>query len=323
VKLPARVQLNSPIVIQPLPQFNRPLTQAEADLLPTPPALNTRRPDPLSGLYTNVGDFASSTYHAGQLSVEKRFGRGFTLNAAYTRSKLIDDVSEPLATTFATPIFAQDFNNLRNERALSLYDRTDRLVISYIVELPFQKLLGGPRALTDGWRLAGITTFQSGQPFTVLNGVDSNGDNQTTNDRVNFNPDGAPGTVSLAVPIRNSAGALVGYFSGNPQARYQQLGAQTGLVGNLGRNTERAGGINNFDLTMAKKTRLTETARVEFRAEFFNAFNHRQFGIPTDAGNAFSVITSSFVTVSSPNFLKAGIGAGSSRVVQLALRLEF
>lgn len=153
--------------------------------------------------------------------------------------------------------------------------------------------------------------------------MDSNSDNQAINDRVNFNPNGAPGTVSLAVPILNSAKTLVGYFSSNPQARYQQLGARTGLTGNLGRNTERAGGINNFDLTLAKKTRLTETARVEFRAEVFNAFNHRQFGIPTDSGNAFSAVTSSFVTVSSPNFLKAGIGAGSSRVMQLGLRLEF
>lgn len=323
VKLPTRIQLNSPRVIQPLPQFNRPLTPAEADALPVPPPVNVRRPDPLSGLYTLLGDFGSSNYHSAQFSVNKRFSQGFTINAAYTVSKFIDDVSEPLATTFATPIFAQNFNNLRNERSLSLYDRTQRLVISYVVELPFHKWLGGPRRLTEGWQVSGITTFQDGQPFTVLNGVDSNGDNQSTNDRVRFNPNGTPGTTSIAVPILNSSGKLVGYFSSNPNARYQQLGAQTGLTGNVGRNTERAGGINNFDLTISKKTPLTETTKVEFRAEFFNAFNHPQFGIPTDSGNALSAITSSFVTVSSPNFMNSRIGAGNYRSVQLALRFEF
>lgn len=323
VKLPSRVQLNSPQVIQPLPQFNRPLTRAEADALPVPPAVNVRRPDPLSGIYTELGDFASSNYHSAQLSVNKRFSQGFTVNAAYTFSKFIDNVSEPLATTFATPIFPQNFSNLRPERSVSLYDRTQRLVISYVVDLPFYKWRGGPRALTEGWQLSGVSTFQDGQPYTILNGVDSNADNQTTNDRVRFNSSGAPGTKSVAVPIFNSGGALVGYFDSNPNARFLQLGAQTGLVGNIGRNTERSTGINNFDFSISKKTRITESARVEFRADFFNVFNHPQFGIPTDAGNALSATTSSFVTVSSPNFRNERIGAGNPRVIQLALRFEF
>lgn len=323
VKLPQRLQRNSPRVIRNLPQFDRPLTQAEANALPVPPPANTARPDPLSGLYTLFGDFGASNYHSGQFSLQKRFSQGFTVNAAYTVSKFIDNVSEPLATTFATPIFPQNFDNLQAERALSLYDRRQRFVVSYVADLPFHKYLGGPKRLTEGWQIAGVTTFQDGQPFTVLNGVDANGDNQTTNDRVRFNPNGAPGTVSVAVPILNSQKRLVGYFSSDPKARYQQLGAQTGLLGSIGRNTERSGGINNFDLTISKRTQITETTRVEFRAEFFNAFNHSQFGIPTDSGNALSPITSSFVTVSSPNFRKPRIGAGSFRTVQLALRFVF
>lgn len=322
VKLPTRVQLNSPRVIQPLPQFDRPITQAEADRLPVPPPANTSRPDPLSGLYTLLGDFGASTYHSGQFSLSKRFTQIFTVHAAYTISKFIDNISEPLATTFATPIFPQNFDDLSSERALSLYDRPQRLVISYVAELPLHRLMGKNR-FSEGWQISGITTFQSGQPFTVLNGVDANGDNQLTNDRVRLNSSGAPGTVSLAVPILNSAGRLVGYFSSNPAARFQQLGAQTGLTGSIGRNTERAGGINNFDITVSKKTAITEKSKVEFRAEFFNAFNHPQFGIPTDSGNALSATTSSFVTVSSPNFMNPRIGAGSFRVVQFALRVEF
>ena len=320
--LPARLQLNSPRVIRPLPQFERPLSQGEADALPVPPAVNVARPDPLSGLYTEIGGFGDSWYHGGQFSMNKRFSHGFMVNASYTYSSFEDTVSEPLATTFATPIFPQDFDNLGADRGPSLYDRPHRLVASYVVQLPFDRL-GGPHWLTEGWQIAGVTTVQSGQPYTVLNGVDSNGDNQSGNDRVNFNPAGAPGTVSLAVPIRNSGGATVGYFASDASARFQQLGAQTGLTGNLGRNTERTETTTGVDITVSKKTRLAGNRRVEFRADIFDLFNNRQFGIPTDAGNAFSALTSSFVTVSSPNFGKTQIGAGNARVIQLALRFEF
>ncbi len=325
VKLPQRLQLNSPRVIQPLPQFDQPLTQAQKDALPVPPAVNTARPDPLSGLYTQFGDTGSSTYHGAQFSVNKRFSQGFTVNAAYTVSKFIDNVSEPLATTFATPIFPQDFDNPAADRSLSLYDRPQRLVISYVYQPPLKKLLGGPSRLVEGWQISGITTFQDGQPFTVLNGPDASGDNTAFNDRVVFNPAGAPGTGSRAVPIFNSSNRLVGYVSSNPSARFQQLGAQTGRFGNIGRNTMRAGGINNFDINVSKRTKTTERTNVEFRADFFNAFNHPQFGIPTAAGDAFSSVTSSFVTVSdsSQNFLNPRIGANTPRVIQLALRVEF
>ncbi len=320
--LPARLQLNSPRVILPLPQFDRPLTQAEADALPVPPAVNVARPDPLSGLYSEIGGFGRSRYHSGQFSATKRFSPTFTLSAAYTVSRFRDQVSEPLATTFATPIFPQDFDNLETEWGPSLYDRPHRLVVSYVIPLGLDGW-SGPRWLTEGWQLAGITTVQSGQPYTVLNGVDSNADNQSGNDRVDVNPSGAPGSVSLAVPIRNSNGALAGYFHSNPNARYLQLGAQTGRTGNIGRNSERTDTTANVDLAVSKKTRLAGRTKIEFRAEIFNLFNTRQFGIPTDAGNAFSALTSSFVTVSSPNFMKADIGAGSARVVQLAVRVEF
>ncbi len=320
--LPTRLQLNSPRVIQPLPQFDRPLTPAEADALPVPPAVNVARPDPLSGLYTVIGNFGRSRYHSAQFAASKRFSPTFTLHAAYTFSRFRDQVSEPLATTFATPIFPQDFDNLDAEWGPSLYDRPHRLVVSYVIPLGFTRW-GGPRWLVQGWQVAGVTTVQSGQPFTVLNGVDSNADNQSGNDRVDLNPGGAPGSVSLAVPIRNSNGALVGYVHGNPNARFLQLGAQTGRTGNIGRNSERTDTAANFDFTVSKKTGLGGRAKIQLRAEIFNLFNTRQFGIPTDGGNAFSALTSSFVTVSSPNFMKADIGAGSARIVQLAVRVEF
>ncbi len=320
--LPVRLQLNSPRVIQPLPQFDHPLSRAEANALPVPPAVNLARPDPLSGLYTVIGGFGTSSYHGAQFSVTRRFIDGFSFSAAYTFSRFRDDASEPLATTFATPIFPQDFGNLKVERGPSLYDRPHRFVSSFVARLPFDAI-GGPAWLTADWQVAGVVSVQSGQVYTVLNGIDSNGDNQSTNDRVNFNPSGAPGSVSIATPIRNSNGVVVGYFSSDPTARYQQLGALTGLTGNIGRNSERTDTTGNVDLTLSKRVPLGGRAKAQIRLEVFNLFNTRQYGIPTDNGNAFSALTASFVTVSSPSFGRADIGGGSARVLQLGFRVEF
>lgn len=321
--LPVRLQLNSPRVIQPLPQFDRPLSQAEANALPAPPAVNVARPDPLSGLYTVIGGFGKSSYHGGQFSVSRRFIDGLSLSAAYTYSRFLDDASEPLATTFATPIFPQDFDNLKVERGRSLYDRPHRFVSSFVARLPFDKLGGGPAWLTGDWQISGVVTVQSGQVYTALNGIDSNGDNQSGNDRVNFNPSGAPGTVSVATPVRNSNGVVVAYFNSNPNARFQQLGALTGLTGNIRRNSERTDTTENVDLVISKRVPLSGRANAQFRLEVFDLFNTRQYGIPTDNGNAFSALTNSFATVSSPNFGRTDIGGGSFRVLQLGLRVEF
>lgn len=322
--LPVRARLNDPVVIQPLPQFEAPISQAEADALPVPVGRNARSPDPLSGNYLATGGFGSSRYDAGQFTFRKRFSKGFLVNSAYTYSAFRDNMSEPLATTFATPIYAQGSNDIEaldDDWSRSLFDRPHRWVSSFVVRLPSGD---GPSWLTEGWQFSGIFTGQSGQPYTVLNGLNSNGDIISFNDRVNINPSGAPGTVSLAVPIQNSDGVMVAYYDSDPSARFRQLGTNTGLTGNIERNSERTDFNWNLDLTIAKSFPLSDGSKaIEFRADIFNVFNSRQFGIPTDAGNAFGALTSSFVTVSSRNFQNEKIGAGSSRIVQLALRFQF
>lgn len=247
------------------------------------------------GVRTNGG---SSIYHAGQIEVRRRFADNFMLTGAYTFSKLIDNASEVFSSiaggfsnqpTFQTPLV---LGGDRAERGLSLFDRTHRATFTYIVESPwFRDQRGAAGRLLGGWQLSGVTTFESGVPFTVFNGLDSDGIGGSTGDRPNFNPLGQPGV--RARPVVDAQGFITGYV--NPDAnnapidpstaRYIGLPAfvagQPGSVartGNLGRNTERSPGLNNWNMNVMKRTRVRENVTFEFRTEFYNVFNHPQVG---------------------------------------------
>lgn len=260
---------------------------------------------PLSGRLDNIqgsrglrSNGGSSIYHAGQIEVRRRFADNFMLTGAYTYSKLIDNASEVFSSisggfanqpTFQTPLI---LGGDRAERAVSLFDRTHRATFTYIVESPWFREQRGPAGrLLGGWQLSGVTTFESGVPFTVFNGLDADGIGGATGDRPNFNPAGQPGV--RARPVVDAQGFITGYV--NPDANNAPIDPSTaryigqpafvaGLAGsvsrtgNLGRNTERSPGLNNWNMNVMKRTRLTEGTTLEFRTEFYNVFNHPQVG---------------------------------------------
>ncbi|MET0650281.1 MAG: carboxypeptidase regulatory-like domain-containing protein [Pyrinomonadaceae bacterium] len=256
----------------------------------------TGRLDNLQGTRTVRTNGGSSSYHAGQLEVRRRFAGNFLLTGSYTFSKLISNADEVFVvgvgqtapSVFAIPaVFGGD----RLDRGLSQNDRTHRAAFTYVIESPFfRDQRGFVGHLLGGWQLSGVTTFESGQPFTVANGLDSDGIGGA-NDRPTYNPAGQAGV--RAVPVVNSTtGAITGYV--NPDAggatidpataRYivnpaYIIGASASVprVGNLGRNTERSPGINNWNMNVHKRTRVTEGTSIEFRTEFFNIFNHPQY----------------------------------------------
>lgn len=143
-----------------------------------------------------------------------------------------------------------------------------------------------------------MTTFESGVPFTISNGVDGDGINGSGGDRPNFNPNGQVGV--RAVPVVAPAtspdfGRITGYI--NPDANNAAIDPNTAQfianptfiagnafesgiprVGTLGRNTQRTPGTNNFNVNILKRIKVSESARIEFRTEFYNIFNHPQFG---------------------------------------------
>ena len=309
--------------------------QVPANLRITPPGYT----GPTQGRFDNVqgsrvirSNSGSSSYHAGQVSVQQRITKGLGVTGSYTYSKLIDNGSEIFASTglsnSSLAIIPHFFGGERNERAVSLFDRTHRAVFTYVYDLPFMRdQRGALGRIVGGWQISGITTFESGTPFTVVNGADSNGF-VGNNDRPDFNPFGLKGV--RAIP---SASSPTGYINpdagGAPidpsTARYIGLAAGIGRTGTLGRNTERTKGINNFDFTVQKEVRVREGLGLNFRAEFFNIFNHPQYGAgsispfsPAGSGPSANVFTSP-----AGQFLQPQFGDGGGRVIRYLLKLTF
>jgi hypothetical protein len=236
------------------------------------PALNGPgyRIDPTIGGRVVGGPLAQSTYHSMQASLEKRFANGFQFSANYTWSSMIDDADDILGGAVNSTVPAYPFN-YKLDKARSGFDVPQRLVINYVYQLPFFKAQKGfaGRAL-GGWELSGITTLSSGIPYTVYNannalGTITNGQLSTvyTNQRASINPNGVPGAGT-------SAGLANPYYIANP--------TNSGVIGNLGRNTLRTGGTNNFDVSLQKSVRLFgERQRLQFRWEMLDVMNHRNF----------------------------------------------
>jgi hypothetical protein len=207
--------------------------------------------------YTSVGftEFgAISNYNALQLRVSRRFSKGLTGNFNYTWSKAMDEVD-------GDGTFIGYFLDRRREYGPAGYDRTHVVTIDYVYELPRLVQSGGfAAAVLNGWQLNGITRFWSGPPATIT----SNGDPGTLGGGVRPNYIG--GSVE---PDKRTEGQYFNIFS---FARPQQ-----GSLGNTGRNTLRLPGINQWDLSLFKNTKITERVTVQFRFETFNTFNHTQW----------------------------------------------
>ena len=178
------------------------------------------------------------------------------------------------------------------ERALSSFDRTHVLALSYIYELPFFKGSNGiTRKVLYGWQLSGISRFESGTPATVTIPADRAGGG------------GGAQRPDIIAPVTLDK-SLARWFSTTSFAN-----PALGTFGSAGRSLFRAPGINNWDVSFLKRTQLTERVALQFRAEFFNLFNHTQWaGVNTSFGaGAFGQVTS----------------ARDPRISQLALRLLF
>lgn len=267
-------------------------------------------PYPQYGGYSiGASGWGSSIYNSMQLKVEHRTTGGGTILVAYTISKMIttgdiDSLTSWLESTGAAGI--QDWNNLKNERSLSSYDVPQRLVASYVIDLPFgrhQRFLSNASGiggkLISGWGAEGITTYQRGFPL-------------------NFGTTGvATGPNDGARPNKTGTGAL----SGSPEGRLNEWfnTSDFSLPANYTYGNEsrvdpvlRSDGIGNWDFSLFKNTYFGPEDRMnmQFRAEFFNIFNRPQFGPPntTVGSGSLGVVNS---TINDP------------RLIQFALRFSF
>jgi hypothetical protein len=189
-----------------------------------------------------------------------------------------------------TPI--NSYNTSRAEWALSSFDRTHVFTSSFVWELPFgQHLSGAPRQVLKGWEISGIVSFQSGNPLTITIPSDRAGTGGSGERPNIIGP--LDRLMSLSQWFTTSAFGL----------------PALGTFGNAGRSLVRGPGINDWDVSFIKKTQLFERTTLQFRAEFFNLFNHSQF-----SGVGTTLNSSTFGQVTS---------ARNPRVSQLALRLVF
>jgi hypothetical protein len=315
VKIPITFQMNQ-LPDQYLPMGSRLLQQVTNPFFgivtsgtlsqPTVTLGQLLRPFPqFTGLSFNQNDAGSSVYHAFQARVEKRFARGLSFLLSYTAAKLISDTDSLKA--FVGNDFSpgnQDNNNLRLERAVPPQDVPQRLVLSYVYELPFGKgkrFLNGSKlasVVAGGWTVTGITTFQSGRPLAL---------NTATNNTNSMGGGSRPNNNGHSANLPADQRTLNRWFDTSVFSQPDPF-----TFGNTGRLLPdvREPGISNFDFSTQKNFALTERIRLQFRGELFNIFNTPQFGRPgTTFGNPqFGVISSQ---------------ANSPRQIQFGLKLLF
>ncbi len=259
--------------------------------------------------FTNLLNFrpqaAGSNYHAFQVEVNKRFSRGVQFIVAYTNGKLIDD-SSSVFEGFGAGRHQNTFDR-KADRAVSLTDVSQRLVLSYVADRPFGKgrAFGAgwstaADVLLGGWQFNGITTLQSGFPVPAANQSDNSfsfGIVQRPN--VNGNPKLSAG--------RPTAQKLLRWFD---TAVFSQPAPFS--FGNAPRvlPTVRNDGTANFDLSLFKNFRVAEKGTLQFRAEFFNAFNTPDFGLPASNFGA-------------ANFGQVTAQQNTPRQIQFGLKLIF
>jgi hypothetical protein len=258
-----------------------------------------------------IADITNSTYNSLQAAFSRQFTRNLSFLASYWFSKSLDYISSLNVAGSAPTLvagendLAQNPFDLAAEHGPSLFDARNRFLLSGTYRLPVWRGASPAAAwLLNGWQLNTITSASSGTPFTVYD--------------------------SANVSLQGSAPEITGFYSSRPdlisnpnvgqphtanewvsRGPFLQLNpvTQAGQFGNEGRNVVRGPGIESVDLSLFKDFRVSESQRVQFRAECFNSLNHPNFGLPEN-------------DLESPAFGQI-LQAGQPRLFQLALKYIF
>ncbi|HKG61275.1 MAG TPA: TonB-dependent receptor [Pyrinomonadaceae bacterium] len=315
-------------------------------------ALNPLRPFPVLSPSSPIGPgvplqnitfregTGNSNYNALWVTAQKRMGKGLQFNASYTFSKSIDYNSQS-----SQGVTVQDSYNLRNDRGLSDFDVRHRFVISGLYELPFKG-----NQFKEGWQLSFIEQSQGGNPVTLLagnagtlgsvaqgnliNGANANSFTGLATLRpdvtgpISISPTAAPATSGIGVQwFANSVcdPRPGGTCPSDAVVILPVTGVGSGVnsrtiyhFGSMGRNVVIGPSFHNSDLSLIKRTKLTETQMIEFRWEVFDIFNHANFGQP---GRTAQVGSQTFGVITNTRFATGD--SGSSRQMQFALKYKF
>lgn len=219
----------------------------------------------------------NSIYHGLATEFTRRFSQGLLFKTAYTWSKNIDDSTADLFSTVLSPRRPQDFGDMRSERSRSFLDRTHRFTLNWVYGAQWlnNHTNWSMRNLLGNWIFGGTCTVESPQYATVQSVRDATLNADGWTDRAIVNPAGRRGVGTDVVELTNSSGQVVAYLAENPNARYIRAGV--GAWPNAGRQSLPQGHIKNFDLAVTKRFDISESKALEFRALFYNAFNHPQY----------------------------------------------
>jgi hypothetical protein len=270
---------------------------------------------------------AESAYNSLQVSVTRRLSKGLQLLASYTYAKSLDNASGQQGIDTST-ILGNQLDDRAN-RGVSDFDRTHRVVLSYLWDLPSPAIAAKSKVgllILSDWKLAGIITAMSGLPIDIVDSTAGSfyfGANSGLS-----RPSWAPGATRRTAMTNVPAGY---YFNALAFARPtvqpgQVIPSSNGTaianapgtdIGNVGRNVLRGPRQTNVDFSVIKRFPIGESKNVELRAEFFNLFNQVNFANPV--GNFNAVINSADFG----DFGRINSTSNNPRLIQFVLKLNF
>lgn len=271
---------------------------------PGPGAIQGRRPYPQWGSVRSVEYGGFGNYNALQVKLESRDWHGSSFLVSYTYNKCLDNgSSENTATAILIPV----------NKAVCDFSIPQNFVTSYTYALPvghsrafLNHMPGWADGVLGGWVVSGITTLQSGLPFTPT----------ITGDQANTGVTGQRPNV-LAPPVKVGSVSCWFYVASNPGCKAEDPGGSATfaipgqyMYGTSGRNILRADSLVQFDLTVTKQFRFTESKSLQFRTEFFNIFNTPSFVTPS-------------TTIDTATGGQIGSTLNAGRTIELALKLFF
>jgi len=316
------------------PDCARPLANCNANFIPLG----------ATQIETNLSNGSSSSNEM-QVTVDRRMNHGLGFRVAYTLAKTIDIASgfRARSSTYTNP------TDPAFDRGLADFDAPQRLVLSPVWQIPAGDSGSALRKnILGGWVISSITSFQSGNPFTLFssNGASESEEGLDRPDvvgpiKVFKNPRQMRTFSPSSDGIHGSclSGTTTGYFVFDPtnvvcsvgppagQPYVAGLGLTQGGVplfsyGNMGRNVLRGPGINDWDISIMKNFKITESKSVQFQSNFFNAFNHVQFYGPTSNGGSVGG-ASQFGQVSTDSSPSTSPYYRGPRIIQFALKVFF
>ncbi len=282
-----------------------------------------------NGLQQNAFDGVYS-YNSLQTTVRKQFSHGFSFQGAYTFSKNLSNVGFYAANiNYATDMWQQ--------YGQTPYSRPHRFVVNYQYELPFKSNRAVGKAV-EGWAVSGLTTIQSGNPLTLFDnragsawGTPGSGTFEQGMSRAQMCPGKTYGDIETSGNVKDRLGSASNataprFFNASALCLPPVLGSDGSFdFGNSGVGIVRGPHQLNFDFQVTKLTRISERQSIQLRAEFFNFFNHAQFGIPTNGVSGSADVQQNNNTLYTSGALFGVINqtSVSPRLIQLALKYSF